>query len=69
MTPFFSFSELINRSAALFWIFSLIRSLGDPSINPVVPSEYKTARIAKISILELKGIIIKIPLNVATISR
>ena len=37
--------------------------------NPLVPSAYKSARITQISILKLEGIIKKIPMSVATMSR
>ena len=39
------------------------------SFNPVLPSEHKSARIAKISILKLEGTLNKFPTSVATMSR
>ena len=38
-------------------------------INPLVPSAHKTARMAKISILKLGGIIKKFPMSVAIMSQ
>ena len=37
--------------------------------SPLLPSAYKSPRIAKISFLKLKGIIKKYPMSVATINR
>ena len=38
-------------------------------LNPLLPIAHKSARIGKISILNLEGIIKKFPMSVATMSR
>ena len=38
-------------------------------VNPLVPIAHKSARIGKISILKLEGIIKKFPMSVATMNR
>ena len=39
------------------------------AFNPLLPIAHKSARIDKISILKLEGIIKKFPMSVATMSR
>ena len=39
------------------------------NVNPLVPTAHKSARIAQISILKLEGILKKIPVIVAAMSR
>ena len=58
--------ETINRICAQYGLFEKVK-LGE--INSLLPSAHKSARIEKNSILKLEGIIIRIRMSVATISR